>query len=132
MEIRVPPKDPFLFHDYIEPYFAQSEAMVAELERLVADIQNNMDHKDTLTLIGFDEDELVRLHHGFGTFLRNKYNLWNTQEDKPKSILTKRWCEDPSTHDIRNGTDYSIDHPDSVSMMLIKLVYHKCIYDRAP
>lgn len=41
--------------------------------------------------------------------IRNRYNLWT---DNP---LTEKWRTDEASHDIRDGVDYSEDHPDNIS-----------------
>lgn len=41
--------------------------------------------------------------------IRNQLGLW---ADHP---LTQNWRENPDLRDIRNGVDYSVDHPDQVS-----------------
>ncbi len=128
MEINVPPV--FDYAKHLDAFFSTPE-MVAEVKRIVDDQVASITHQDKLLLIGEGEEGLWKYHHGYGTFLRNKYNLWNAQDDAPKTVLTKRWCEDESSHDIRNDTDYSIDHPDAVSMHLIRVIYHKVIFDRA-
>lgn len=52
-----------------------------------------------------------------GRAIRNGYGLW---VDHP---LTERWRNNPETHDIRGGVDYSEDHPDQVSHnILIELI----------
>jgi hypothetical protein len=52
-----------------------------------------------------------------GRHIRNEYGLWI---DHP---LTKRWREDETSRDIRNGVDYSVDHPDQMSETIrLKLV----------
>lgn len=56
------------------------------------------------------------LHHGFGTWIRNTYRLWH---DHP---LTLKWRTDPTSHEIRNGVDYSPDHPDNICGKIIEAV----------
>lgn len=56
-----------------------------------------------------DEHVWAKMHHGFGMWIRNNYELWNT----------------PWTPEIRDGVDYSPDHPDSISMTIIKEVWKK-------
>jgi hypothetical protein len=129
MHIKIPAEFDYLAH--VDGYFNNPE-MLAEIQRIVDEQIRVLAHKDKLTLIGEDEDGLIKFHHGYGTLLRNHYNLWNAQPGKPKSILTTRWTEDGATHDLQNGIDCSADHPDAVSMMFIKCIYHKCIFDRKP
>ena len=59
------------------------------------------------------EEDLIRYHHGFGTYIRNKY-LWNNVE----------W--EPEVHD---GTDYSRNHPDAISQEIIRMLWRKIQHD---
>lgn len=52
-------------------------------------------------------EKLIQFHHGMGTAIRNKYNLW----------------EIPWEPEIVNGIDMSPYHPDQVSMTLIERVW---------
>lgn len=64
--------------------------------------------------------ELGGLHNSWGLDIRNAFGLWRT--DHP---LTKHWHEKPEEHDLRGGIDYSLDHPDHVSMEIMKGVWQK-------
>jgi len=44
----------------------------------------------------------------FKRSIRNNYGLWHTHP------LTERWRKE-GANDLRDGVDYSIDHPDNVS-----------------
>jgi len=66
------------------------------------------------------ESDLCLLHHGWGTSIRNECGLWD-----PDHPLTTHWHKFPEERDMRDGTDYSADHPDSVSMDIMKDVYKK-------
>jgi hypothetical protein len=55
------------------------------------------------------ERELVGYHHTLGRKIRNEFKLWE-----------RAW-----TPDIRNGVDYSLDHPDAVSMRVIEAVWQR-------
>lgn len=44
--------------------------------------------------------------------IRNDYGLWHCND------LTKNWRENESTRDVRDGVDYSHDHPDNVSELI--------------
>lgn len=50
---------------------------------------------------------LGEYHHGFGTWIRNKYNFW----------------KEPWTPEIVDGCDCSPNHPDQRSMTIIELVW---------
>lgn len=48
--------------------------------------------------------------------IRNEYNLWR---DHP---LTEKWRTDEAGRDVRDGVDYSEDHPDNVSSVIYNRV----------
>lgn len=64
--------------------------------------------------------ELASLHYSWGMDIRNEFGLWNS--DHP---LTKRWHEKPEERDIQNEVDHSIDHPDHISMEIMRGVWKK-------
>lgn len=72
--------------------------------------------------IAGDQDGLERvwLESSIAREIRNRYGLWN---DSP---LTERWRTDKSAHDIRDGVDFSEDHPDAVSAKILKVVAQLC------
>lgn len=88
-------------------------------DEIVALELSKLTKTDVAVLTSLKRDELTQLHHWYGQALRNEYQLWHT------SPLTKRWREDPSSRDIRQGIDYSDDHPDSVSMKLIEAIWDR-------
>lgn len=49
--------------------------------------------------------------------IRNEYGLWD-----PKCPLTAHWHEKPDERFIRDGIDFSVDHPDSVSERIENLL----------
>jgi hypothetical protein len=53
--------------------------------------------------------KLVMYHGTLGRTIRNEYKLWDTS-----------W-----TPDIRDGVDYSFDHPDQISMRVIGEVWER-------
>ena len=59
------------------------------------------------------KDELVKYHHGLGTRIRNSCDLWKDAIDDPWEPV------------IVNDTDYSPDHPDSISMRVIEEVWKR-------
>lgn len=54
-------------------------------------------------------EDLIRYHHGFGTAIRNEYKLWE-----------RKW-----TPEVRNGVDYSPEHPDQISQTIIETMWKK-------
>jgi len=54
-------------------------------------------------------EELTKFHHGLGTTIRNEFKLW----------------EVPWTAQLKDGVDYSADHPDAISMRIIAEVWKR-------
>ena len=54
-------------------------------------------------------NDLIRYHHTFGQWIRNNYKLW----------------ENPWEPEIQGGCDCSPNHPDQVSMRIIKEVWQR-------
>lgn len=52
----------------------------------------------------------------FGRFVRNHYGLWD--KDHP---LTREWTQNIGERDIRDGIDWSKNHPDNVSGRILAL-----------
>jgi hypothetical protein len=65
--------------------------------------------QSTFFFAGYNEFNLIELHHTFGTHIRNKYKLWEN-----------KW--EP---ELRNGSDYSPNHPDNLSMEIIKEAWRR-------
>jgi hypothetical protein len=55
------------------------------------------------------KDKLIRYHHSLGMNIRNHLNLWANE-----------WVPD-----IKNGVDYSPEHPDAISQRIIEAVWEK-------
>lgn len=68
-----------------------------------------------------DKDQLHSLHHGYGMWIRNTYNLWH--EKNPHTMLDYQ-------PELRDGADYSPRHPDAVSMRIIEQLYAKLKAER--
>jgi len=66
------------------------------------------------------EDDVMILHHSWGMAIRNEFGLW-----RPDHPLTQHWHEHPEDHDVRDGCDYSNDHPDAVSCEIMRGVWRK-------
>ena len=54
--------------------------------------------------------------------IRNEYGLWD--ENHP---LTTHWHKFPDERNIVEGVDYSVDHPDSVSMRIVEAAEKKLL-----
>lgn len=65
-------------------------------------------------------DDIVMYHSTVGRYIRNHYGLWNA--DHP---LTKNWHANIN-RDIRSGIDYSKDHPDHISSLVMEAVWKLC------
>ena len=69
---------------------------------VVADIIENMSEAEKATVANTPENDLIQFHHGWGTAIRNDYNLWWNPE------LVKATGE---------------EHPEDASMAIIKAVW---------
>lgn len=77
-------------------------------EKLVIDFYNSPE-KEKETFRNTSKDDLTMYHHSLGRMIRNEFKLWeNTWEE-----------------DIRDGVDYSPDHPDQLSMTIIEKVWEE-------
>ena len=63
-------------------------------------------------------DRLNMYHHDLGMTIRNRFNLWD-----PSHPLTQHWHLNPECREIVNGIDYSEDHPDAVSMDIVRAIW---------
>lgn len=71
-------------------------------------------------IIGCAEEELWRLHHSFGRWIRNSYGLW--LESNPLTNNDQSY--------VCDGIDHNPKHPDSVSFDIIREVYSRLIENR--
>ncbi len=83
-------------------------------------IVDTIDASSVQVLQGCTEDGLYGLHHTWGRAIRNEFGLWD-----PTHPLTRHWAACPDERDVRNGTDHSADHPDAVSMAIMRAVWKK-------
>jgi len=99
-------------------------------EEIVDTLYAALDQQDINALRSFykTEDELGILHHGYGTYIRNHYKLWEAANP-----LTYDWFYD-CAHAVDGQHQYMIDgvdhhpqHPDQVSFDIIKAVWHKVV-----
>jgi hypothetical protein len=58
--------------------------------------------------------KLHKFHLGLGMTIRNTFGFWHSHP------LTKNWRENPVS---RDGVDHSLDHPDAVSMDIIRMLW---------
>ena len=69
---------------------------------VVADILENMSEADKANVLNTPEDDLIQVHHGWGTAIRNHYNLWQNK------VLVKATGK---------------EHPDDASNVIIKAIW---------
>lgn len=66
-----------------------------------------------------DPEDMIKFHHGAGTWIRNEFNFWT-----PECPLTKEWHEDSKNNTNKyideHGTDNHPKHPDAVSHEVLK------------
>jgi len=74
-------------------------------DEVIKDLYNTWDDKSKKEFLAVGFDNLITLHHGFGTALRNTYGLWHP---KYPGVV-------PS--DLGDG------HPDGISMKIIEGLY---------
>lgn len=81
-----------------------------EFEEMVA-VANGwlqkQDEKVRKEFINTPKERLIGYHTTLGRSIRNEFKLWD-----------REWKQD-----IRNGVDHSEDHPDQISMRVIKEVW---------
>ena len=75
--------------------------MMTEQEILDDIINSNNISEEDLEYIRTSDP--IMLHHGFGTWIRNHYKLW----------------EVPFEPELRDGVDYSPNHPDAISQRIV-------------
>ncbi len=85
------------------------------IEQVVEDLRKNVmakwdrDVQNEFFLTEYNDKTLIQYHHGLGTWIRNKYKLWDITWE-PELI---------------DGVDYSPNHPDAISMTIIKEVWKR-------
>ena len=78
------------------------------VESVIARIEA-ADDFERAAFVGTSRDRLGTYHHGFGTWIRNTYGLW----------------ENPWEPVIEDGCDVSPDHPDNISGRIIEAVHDR-------
>ena len=72
------------------------------IAEIVEDIIANISEAGKANVVNKSADDLILFHHGCGTYIRNRYNLWGNQ------ALVKATGK---------------EHPDDASMVIIKAVW---------
>lgn len=78
-------------------------------EEICEDLPKRMSAEDLEWFKNHDKEDLISLHHSLGGFIRNRYRFW----------------EDYWEPELREGIDYSPNHPDARSQKIIETVYSK-------
>ena len=84
---------------------ASDETLPSTVEEAVTLILKEMVPEDISSITRMDDDDLILLHHGFGTHIRNRLGLWGNN-----NFLLK---------------DTGYEHPDDASMVIIKRLWVK-------
>lgn len=93
--------------------------MLSTIDTIVSDIASKLSEADKVIIANGTLGDAKSLHHSLGTWIRNTYKLWIDNS------LTEKWRTDESSHDIRDGVDYSDDHPDQISDYIIEVLWYK-------
>lgn len=93
------------------------------VDKIAKDIFEQTDEQTLMELFASKSSGIIQSSFtmAFKMWIRNHYQLWG---DSP---LTKRWRTDEDSRDIRDGVDYSEDHPDQVSEDIFQRV--KVLYE---
>lgn len=91
----------------------------------VDDILDRLDETSADALRNMKEGELIGLHHSWGRSIRNEFGFWDVSHP-----LTKNWHTNPDARILEAMgetlmIDNSPDHPDAVSMAIMKGVWKK-------
>lgn len=78
-----------------------------DIEVIAHDVISKLNFTEIYQIQESFEDELIHLHHGLGTWIRNEYKLW----------------ENGWNPEIKDGVDYSEDHPDAISMKIVRRIW---------
>lgn len=99
------------------------------VKQAVASLRNETDIHMLQRIAAMDRDDLIDLHHGFGTYIRNEYGLWGGMY---KRVFWKFWCPNFSNLRFHNFllTASCIRHfqgdvlvPDDASTVIIKALW---------
>lgn len=93
------------------------------IEKIAAEVVDTLKEDEIIYVLETvkDEDGMVLLHHGLGTYIRNHYKLWD--ENNP---LTKQWFVDSTNGVVTyiiDGVDHHPKHPDMISFEVLKQIY---------
>lgn len=113
------------------PQFILNNGMWMTFDEILNDLETRISLADKKLLAAEQKDDLIKYHHGFGTWIRNSYGLWSGNP------LTEQWRTNPASHKmVRDSSgvdvDESDDHPDAVSMRLIEELHDRVQYLNKP
>lgn len=106
--------------------FITKNGMWLTFDEIVDDLEQRISLVDKKEIANMDAADLPLLHHGFGTWIRNSFDLWHGNP------ITEQWRTNPASHNVINGVDHSEDHPDSVSMRVIVALHSRIQYLKKP
>ena len=78
-------------------------------EEICEDLPKRMKKEDVEWLEQHPKAELIKLHSSLGRFIRNRYRLWENHWEP----------------ELREGIDYSSNHPDAISQKVIEAVHSR-------
>ncbi len=93
------------------------------LQQIINDVFNKLTDEDKQNLSTLNKDDMIKFHHGVGTFIRNEYKLWDRNNP-----LTSLWFIDNESGNeqyIKDGVDYHPCHPDEVSSEILIGIWKK-------
>ena len=83
--------------------------MVVDRCKIADSVLRTMSEETKAEIGAMEEEHLWMLHHTLGRWIRNTHSLW----------------EDPHEPEIVCGVDTSPNHPDAISMDIIRIIHQK-------
>ena len=84
-------------------------------QQIAHDIFYQLDEDEVEYLRSKTEKELVIFHHDQNRWIRNHYQLWHPDHHYTETGV-----------DIRDGVDYTYNHPDAYSARVTKIIWEMC------
>lgn len=106
--------------------FITKNGMWLTTDEIIDDLEQRLLLDDKKELAKTPQDQLPMMHHGFGTWIRNSYDLWHGNP------ITEQWRNNPAGRTMINNVDHSPDHPDAVSMKIIEGLWQRVQYLNKP